>query len=111
MLAPGQPGRGLVFNFERHVKGKGKGITMARHVEVVPAYGRDYNTKAEAVGDWHGGKDFRLASPYAVQEFGGMYVNEVDVARWNSEHTDKIMIVIRYRKQQRIVAINGPKSR
>jgi len=78
---------------------------MARYVTVVPAYGRDYKSKAEVMADWHGGKDFRLASPYDVQEFGGMYVNQVDLAKWNSEHDVKVVLHIRYRRNERIMEV------
>ena len=75
------------------------------YVTVVPAYGRDYKTRAEVIGDWHGGKDFALVSQFDVREFGGRYVNQVDLAKWNSEHDVKVVLHIRYRKLERIVEV------
>lgn len=38
---------------------------------VVPAYGRDYKSKADALQDWHNGKDFRDA-------VSGRYLSRLD---------------------------------
>lgn len=38
-----------------------------KQLTVVPAYGRDYKTAADATEDWRAGKDFKIAdvsSPY-----------------------------------------------
>ena len=38
-------------------------------IQLIPAYGRKYNTEHEALADWHGGKDFKiLGGPYTSIE-------------------------------------------
>lgn len=46
---------------------------MPRYVTVVPAYGRDYKSKAAVMEDWNAGKDFK------VEGFiGSGYINKDD---------------------------------
>lgn len=48
---------------------------------VVPAYGRDYKSKAEVLTDWKAGKDFQLQTPFesgycSIRDFApGVTVN------------------------------------
>ncbi len=44
------------------------------HLTLIPAYGRDYRTKAEVIAAWFGDKDF-LCTGYG----GGGYVNRPQV--------------------------------
>ena len=46
---------------------------MAHTVTLIPAYGRKYNNRAEALKDWHGGLDFKIA--------GGPYCSIRDIER------------------------------
>lgn len=41
---------------------------------LIPAYGRTYNTAADAVADWNGGSDFKIANgPYcSVRDIDAM---------------------------------------
>lgn len=65
------------------------------YVTVVPAYGRDYKSKAEALRDWNEGKDFMIAS---VGPDDGRYVSKVDAPpEWR--------INIRYCKLTKIVPV------
>lgn len=44
-------------------------------LHVIPAYGRDYTSKAQVIAAWAAGKDFRIAS---VGPDDGRYVNVAD---------------------------------
>ena len=44
-----------------------------RDLHLIPAYGRDYKSKASVLADWEGGKDFKL-----VPE--GCYVSKRDLS-------------------------------
>lgn len=35
---------------------------VAQYITVVPAYGRDYKSKAAIMADWKEGKDFQIAT-------------------------------------------------
>jgi hypothetical protein len=45
------------------------------HLTLIPAYGRDYKTKAAVLADWEAGKDF-LDSGW--NRTGGSYINKGD---------------------------------
>lgn len=47
---------------------------MPMSIECVPAYGRDYKTKAEVLAAFEAGKDFQIAE----LGYGGRYVNKED---------------------------------
>jgi hypothetical protein len=60
---------------------------MLYAVTLVPAYGRDYKSKAAVKADWDAGKDFRIAT------FGpddGRYTSKSD---WYGKH-----VLIRYKR-------------
>lgn len=61
---------------------------------LVPAYGRDYTSKADVKADWEAGKDFRLP--------GGSYINKPDFIKYGPGmgHT---AVRIRYAKLTRVV--------
>jgi hypothetical protein len=44
---------------------------------LVPAYGRDYKTKAEVEADWQAGKDFRVCD--SGSDFNGSYTSIRDL--------------------------------
>ncbi len=44
-----------------------------RYISAVPAYGRDYKTKADVLADWEAGKDFLIQDMF---ESG--YINKAD---------------------------------
>ncbi len=56
-----------------------------RWLTAVPAYGRDYRTKAEVLAAWNAGRDFRITAPHA----GGTYVNKDDLP-------PNVILVVRY---------------
>lgn len=62
---------------------------------VVPAYGRDYKSKAEAIADWEAGKDFSLEG-YG----GGGYVN-IESARQEGIKT----VNIRYARKTKVAVV------
>jgi hypothetical protein len=49
---------------------------MNRYLTVVPAYGRDYKSKAAVLADWNAGKDFRIQDISSPDN--GRYVNKAD---------------------------------
>jgi hypothetical protein len=57
----------------------------------VPAYGRDYNSKAAAVADWNAGKDF------VVQDIGAGRDNGRAVSKRDLEG-QQVTVNIRYKK-------------
>jgi len=60
---------------------------------VVPAYGRDYKTKAEIIADWQAGKDFMQSSIFS----GGSYVN-------NSVNGPNVTICVRYANLRKVTS-------
>lgn len=73
---------------------------MSRYLTVVPAYGRDYKSKKDAVADWEAGKDFRIADIGAGRD-DGRYVNNADLAGQD------VTVNIRY-KRLTMVAVVKP---
>ena len=65
---------------------------------LTPAYGRDYNTKAEVEADWKADKDFRIAS---VGRWMGAYVNRQQLVKSG----DVPSVTIRYRKLEQAVVL------
>jgi len=45
-------------------------------IKLVPAYGRNYQTEAEALKDWNAGKDFKIAGgPYcSIRDARGLKI-------------------------------------
>lgn len=68
---------------------------------LVPAYGRDYRSKAEVEADWNADKDFRIAS---VGRWMGAYVNRRQLV----ESGDVQSVCIRYRKLGQVVVLKVP---
>lgn len=68
---------------------------------VIPAYGRDYKSKAAALNDWNHGRDFILATVHHPD--AGRYINKQDADQ------DNHSIMIRYAGQRMIV--NVPKDK
>ncbi len=66
---------------------------MSRYVSAVPAYGRDYKSKAEVMADWKAGKDFLIQD----MQLSG-YVNKAD------KPTDMVLNV-RYKKLTMVCVI------
>ena len=52
---------------------------MSKYLGVVPAYGRDYKSKAAVIRDWKEGKDFIISD--AMHRDGGRYINVEDAKR------------------------------
>ena len=73
------------------------------HLTLIPAYGRDYSSRAEAVADWLADKDFEDASWDAT----GRYVNRPQVA-------DGETVIIRFKRATQLVTFrkgSEPKPR
>lgn len=66
---------------------------------LVPAYGRDYKTKEDALKAWNEGKDFRIETALSV--WCGSYANKEDSKNFSGKH-----FKIRYNKLQDFVLIN-----
>ncbi|HEY1705638.1 MAG TPA: hypothetical protein VGG75_38625 [Trebonia sp.] len=47
-----------------------------QYLTVVPAYGRDYRSKAAVLADWNAGNDFRIVQ--AGHKEDGRYINKDD---------------------------------
>jgi hypothetical protein len=58
---------------------------------IVPAYGRNYNSKAAIWSDWLAGKDFQIAS-YGADT--GRYINRED-----AERSSLACLLVRYGKE------------
>lgn len=71
-----------------------------RYLTVVPAYGRDYKSKAEAVAAWDAGQDFLIRDIGAGAD-DGRYVNKPDLAG------QPVTVNIRY-KRLTMVAVVAP---
>lgn len=69
---------------------------MPQAIQILPAYGRDYSSKGEAIKDWKDGKDFKIPSPF-IQ---GRYINKQDAERF-SVHS----VIIRYNKTRNSVKV------
>lgn len=67
-------------------------------ITVIPAYGRDYRSRAAVLADWQAGKDFRPAGL-----FGSGYLSQRDSALLLERgHTH---VSIRYDKQRKQVLV------
>ncbi len=64
---------------------------------VIPAYGRDYKSKAAALQAWNDNKDFIIATT-------GQSVNKSDAIRYSPGEE----IRIRYNKQRQVVILKSP---
>lgn len=65
-------------------------------IQVQPAYGRDYKSKAEVLADWKADKDFQCVG------FGQHgYINRPDRDKYSPNDT----IEVRYFKGQRVMMI------
>lgn len=84
-------------NGVRHLVLKGREAnaeTLLRNEELIPAYGRDYKSKAEAIAAFDAGKDFELASIF----HGGRYCSKSDFA-------EGARVLIRYKRLTQIAAV------
>jgi hypothetical protein len=63
---------------------------------LVPAYGKDYKSKAEVTEAWDSGKDFQIAS---VGPYMGAYVTKRELVGKEKE------VTIRYRKLAQVVVL------
>jgi hypothetical protein len=66
----------------------------------VPAYGRDYKSKAEILAAWNAGKDFADPSPFA----SGTYLNREDAEREGMRE-----VLIRYKRLTAIAKLTHVK--
>ena len=66
---------------------------MTTYVTVMPAYGRDYKNKKDALADWNAGKDF-----YAQGVEHSGYVSKVEAEALG------LTIMIRYNRLTRITS-------
>jgi hypothetical protein len=67
---------------------------MATRITLIPAYGRDYTSKAKVAADWHADKDF-----LSVGFGSGGYTNRTDLANLGMTAT------VRYKGQT--MAVNS----
>lgn len=66
---------------------------VAVHLEVIPAYGRDYKNQSEVKADWLANKDFQ-------DPFRGSYLNKSDADRLG------LQVLIRYARNTKVFAVN-----
>lgn len=69
-----------------------------KYVTVVPAYGRDYKTKAEVKAAFNEGKDFTVNDFFSGQD--GRAVNKEDAER------EGVVLSIRYDRLTKVVLSN-----
>jgi hypothetical protein len=65
---------------------------------LVPAYGRDYKSKAAVIADWNADKDFQINSMFHPDD--GRYINKPQA------DAEGITAHIRYKALTRIAVIN-----
>lgn len=65
---------------------------MARWIELLPAYGRDYKNQDEVRADWEAGKDFRHPT-------SGRYVNKEDAERYG------LKVMVRYAGFKKVMEV------
>lgn len=63
-------------------------------LELAPAYGRDYKSKAAVLKDWEDGKDFQICG-------SGSYINLEDA----KNHHSPLTLNIRYDKMTKVVVV------
>jgi hypothetical protein len=68
---------------------------------VVPAYGRDYTSKASALADWKDGKDFRIADMSHHDD--GRYLSSRDAGALQAGRITHVHI--RYRKLTQVCVV------
>ena len=66
-------------------------------LHVIPAYGRDYKSKAAVIADWASGKDFRIADMSSPND--GAYVNVADYP--------KGQLQVRFARMTKVAIINA----
>lgn len=62
---------------------------------LVPAYGRDYTSKAAVLEDWNANKDFQIADATARP----VYINKQDA------DASRLVVRIRYNKLRKIMVV------
>jgi len=60
---------------------------------IIPAYGRDYKSKAAVLADWHLGLDFKIAQT-------GQYINKSDAVNYKVP-----AVMVRYHKMTKLMEI------
>ena len=67
-------------------------MTKSTYLEVIPAYGRDYNNKKDAIKDWKDGKDF---------------IDSVTRSYVGKEYADRegLTVLIRYNRLTRVTGL------
>jgi hypothetical protein len=84
----------------------GKRGTPVKYMTVVPAYGRDYPSKAKAVADWEAGLDFRIQD-IGMGSADGRYVSVRDIPQISEAAGQPVTVNIRY-KRLTMVAVVEP---
>jgi len=67
-----------------------------RYLTVVPAYGRDYTSRAKVMADWNAGKDFRINDVSSPDD--GRYINK-------SDKPADVALTVRYYRMQKVTVI------
>lgn len=65
---------------------------------IIPAYGRDYKSKAEAEQAWKDGQDFIIQNFFSPDD--GRYVNIHEMKKTDTAE-------LRYRKLERVTMVKG----
>lgn len=73
------------------------------HMTLIPAYGRDYKSKAEVVSAFIAGKDFEAVSIGSAGYIG--YEEVKDMAKSGEQHLN-----IRYKKQTQVAVLRVDKE-
>lgn len=72
---------------------------MTKYLTVVPAYGRDYKSKAEVLSDWNAGKDFQICDMSSPHD--GSYINKEDASK------EGITVNVRYARLTKVLPIKN----
>ena len=58
-------------------------------IELIPAYGREYNSIVEALKDWEDGKDFQV--------YNGPYCSVRDLEKMTKDFSKVVLVIGMYR--------------
>jgi nitrous oxide reductase len=73
---------------------------MKNSITVIPAYGRDYKSKAQIQKDWDEGKDFLIND--IISPHDGRYINKQDAS-----NSGLCEIRVRYSNLRKVTVIKG----
>jgi hypothetical protein len=74
------------------------------YLNLIPAYGRDYRSKAAVLADWNAGNDFKIEDVSSPHD--GRYVNKADTEKYPD--LAGLTLTVRYANLTRVTTIKVP---